>query len=526
METTRRNFLKLSLAGTAAVAGASFLAGCSPTSTAPSSGDSAQTDDAKIEASQEESCDIVVVGSGTSGTCAAIRAAELGANVIWLEKTDAKGGTSIYTEAMAGVNSQLQKSADISFDENSVFYDLMDYQDWGGLGKVVMAFVQNSGETLDWIAEKGAEVCASPVPGYPATKYLHMASVNGEYSRIGQGILEPLWKVGEGMSNLDFRPKTPAIGLAIDNGAVTGVYAQSSDGTITKISAQSVILASGGFASNQEMYERYTQSPYELIKFWGLEGRDGDGINMGMKAGANTHALRCLSYSYGAVDGTSSFDDEVNVWFSWYALLTVNADGDRFMDESIVLGEDTSKRNIALTAQTAAYVIADEAYVKQCADLGAFNWGTGTTKGELRESIKACSGIVKADTIEALAEAMGVDTQTLQASVDEYNAIAAGEKEDNRFKTPGDALIPVKEGPFYAAKLVASGYGTIGGLTTNEKFQVTTESGEVIPGLYATGTDNGSMYYISYPMAVMGGTLQGFGATSGRMAAEDACANL
>lgn len=167
METTRRNFLKLSLAGTAAVAGASFLAGCSPTCTAPSSGDSAQTDDAKIEASQEESCDIVVVGSGTSGTCAAIRAAELGANVIWLEKTDAKGGTSIYTEAMAGVNSQLQKSADISFDENSVFYDLMDYQDWGGLGKVVMAFVQNSGETLDWIAERAPRYTPRPCRDIP-----------------------------------------------------------------------------------------------------------------------------------------------------------------------------------------------------------------------------------------------------------------------------------------------------------------------------------------------------------------------
>lgn len=524
METTRRNFFKISLAGAAALSTAGVLAACSPQPDAASESEGQQA--ATPEATNEESCDIVVVGSGTSGTCAAIRAAELGASVIWLEKTSAKGGTSIYTEAMAGINSDLQKAADISFDENSVYFDLMDYQDWGGLGKVVMAFVQNSGKTLDWIAEKGADVYAAPVPGYPATKYLHMASVNGEYARIGEGILEPLWKAGEGMSNLDFRASTPAIGLVTDNGSVTGVYAQSEDGTITKISAKSVILASGGFASNQEMYEKYTQSPYELIKFWGLEGRDGDGINMGIEAGANTHALRCLSYSYGAVDGTTSFDDEVNVWFAWYPLLTVNADGDRFMDETMALGEDTSKRNIALTAQTAAYVISDEAYVKQCDDLGAFNWGTGTTQGQLRESIEACSGMVKADTLEALADAIGVDAATLQASVDEYNAIAAGEKEDGRFKTPGDALIPVKEGPFYAAKLIASGYGTIGGLTTNEKFQVTTEAGEVVSGLYATGTDNGSMYYISYPMAVMGGTLQGFGATSGRLAAENACEQL
>ena len=130
---------------------------------------------------------------------------------------------------------------------------------------------------------------------------------------------------------------------------------------------------------------------------------------------------------------------------------------------------------------------------------------------------------MKAETIDNLASAIGVPAAALASSIEEYNAIANGTP-DEKFKTAGETLIPIEQGPFYAAKMVASGYGTIGGIATNDKFQALDSNDDVIDGLFAAGTDNGSMYYISYPMAVMGGTLQGFGATSGRLAAENAYA--
>lgn len=527
----RRDFLKLSALGATAIAGGSLITGCAPsTKHAANAHESMASEepvgisDDKKKSASEESCDFVVVGSGTAGTFAAITAAEAGASVIWLEKTSMKGGTSNFAEGIAGVNSKLQKDAGMSFDKDDLYYRLMDYQDWGALGDVVKMYLDNSGETIDWIAEKGVEIKPMYFPESPATMCLHGTYLNGTYAHIGEGLLQPLWNRADNMNNIKFYSSTSVVDLIIEDGKVLGAYAESSGSKITKINAKAVIFASGGYSSSKDMFQLYTQTPYSSIKFWGMTGRDGDGINLSKAAGGALHAPRCLSYSYGAVEGSVNMGDEVNVWFAWNPLLSVNEKGVRFMDETMVMGEDTAKRNIALTSQGSCFAITDESFVAQCDSMGAYTWGTGVTQGQLRDSIKNCSGIYEADTIKELAAKIGIDADILQLSIDEYNAIAAGGAVDSTFKSDGTKFIPITKAPFYAAKIVASCYGTIGGMATNGNCQVISEAGTgVVEGLYAIGSDNGSLYYNAYPMKVMGGTTQGFAATSGRVAAKHAC---
>mgnify|MGYP000143398034 CR=1 FL=1 len=96
------------------------------------------------------------------------------------------------------------------------------------------------------------------------------------------------------MDNLDFRLETPAVNIIVDNGTVKGVYAQEADG-IVRINAKSVIMATGGFASNVDMGKEWLRVPAERIKFMSFEGQDGDGINMlSLRAQLGTHPPRSI----------------------------------------------------------------------------------------------------------------------------------------------------------------------------------------------------------------------------------------
>ena len=116
--------------------------------------------------------------------------------------------------------------------------------------------------------------------------------------------------------------------------------------------------------------------------------------------------------------------------------------------------------------------------------------------------------IFKAETLEELAEAIGVDAATLVQTVADYNdAMASGADE---------------QAPFYAGRVVAVSPDTAGGVTVNTRLQVVDVFGEPIPGLYAVGNMVGGF---KGRVNVGCGQAIGWGYTSGRLAAEDILAN-
>lgn len=525
---TRRSLLGGAVIAT--LGGAAALGGCAPTpsrDTTPQDSAPSMDSTAPRDIDREESVDIVVAGSGTAGTCAAVRAAELGAKVLCLEKLNFLGGTSSITEYMSGVNNPLQIEAGLEIDPAVPFRAIMDFENWGALGEVVWEFMTKSGETIEWLQQTGVQFTAdyTALNIMPELRYCLTGSVNGSYARNGDTVLAPLRDFGAQFGDkLEFRTNCPVTDLVIEEGKISGVYATDADGAVIKINAKAVIFCSGGFSSNSELYERMLLRPYDDIHFFGFEGRDGDALRLAEPLGARLQAPSVLNYSLvSAVEGVPGFDDEVNVWFGSYPLLYVNAKGERFMDEGLTASMNPAPRNIAIMGAGICYGIADEAKVAAWDDMGAYNWGTGATPGTLRESIERCEGIIVADTLEELADKLAIDAATLRATVDTWNAIAQGAS-DPLYQTSPEvaAQDPIGEGPYYAARLRASSYGTGGGLSTNASFQVIREDRTPIEGLYAAGTDNGSAYYNDYPMPVFASFQQGFCATSGRLAAEHA----
>ncbi len=124
----------------------------------------------------------------------------------------------------------------------------------------------------------------------------------------------------------------------------------------------------------------------------------------------------------------------------------------------------------------------------------------------------------KGATLDELAKKTGMDAATMRAQIERYNGFADKRHDDEFAKNP-KYLRPVKTGPFYAIKSVASSLGTLGGIKANDKFQVVRQDETPIPGLYAAGNDVGGMYGDSYDLLMAGSTI-GFAVNSGRIAAE------
>ena len=127
---------------------------------------------------------------------------------------------------------------------------------------------------------------------------------------------------------------------------------------------------------------------------------------------------------------------------------------------------------------------------------------------------------VKANTLDELAKKTGMDPAVLKASVEQYNK-AAEQRHDALFAKDPQYIFPVKQGPYYAIKSVASSLGTLGGIKVNDRLQVVTDKDKAIPNLYAAGSDVGGMYGDSYDLLMAGSTI-GFAVNSGRIAAESA----
>ena len=524
METNigRREFLTASLLAGAALAGGSALAGCSPSGSGEAKRDPG-SEASKVDISAEETCDIVVCGTGTAGTFAAARAADLGAKVICLEKKGARGGTSQFTEGLACVNSSATKRAGAEFDKQEAYMKIMQYEDWGSLSDPLRAYVDRSGEAVDWAESKGVEIIpTNPINMSDEITYVNGTTVNGEYALNGKGLNDPLWTYAESTGNVDLRLETAMTGLVVEGGAVTGVYATDASGNVAKINAKAVILATGGFCSNQEMFEQFMGIPYDRILFYGLDGRDGDGIRFSREVGATLHAPASLMYTFGGAANTAEMNNVLNGAIAWEVHLTVNQDGQRFYDEGLAYTDPTT-RNIALLNQQAAYAIVDSAYIGEMAAIGDIDYGSGVTTGDLMENLEQNPDCHVADSLSELASAIEVDPEKLEDAVSTYNSyVAAGE--DLEFGVNPAFMTAVEKAPFYAVRLKASSYTTLGGLASDGEMRVLDNDMKPIGGLYACGTDNGSLYYRDYPMSVFGGLGQGWCATSGYLAANSACA--
>src|SRR5581483_5669415 len=252
-----------------------------------------------------ESYDVVVVGAGNAGLCAALSAREAGARVAVLEKAPRaeRGGNTAFTGGLLrfpfqGIEEIKPLIPDYTADELSNVdvgrYTQHDYASdlervTEGLSDpaLVETLVGNAYPTMRWMRDRGVRwLLALGRQSYKVGEtYRFFGNLILEAHGGGQGLSDRLFEIAEG-SGIEIRYDTKATGLDTNaNGAVTGVRIRDQDG-VHNLSARSVVLASGGFEANREMRTRYLGPDWELAKVRGTRFNTGDSIRMALEIGA------------------------------------------------------------------------------------------------------------------------------------------------------------------------------------------------------------------------------------------------
>lgn len=480
---------------------------------------------ADTEIAEVVDCDVVICGTGTAGTCAALRASELGLKTVVLESAGVPGGSSRYAEGVFGIGDRMTE-ADETFEATplDIITNATNYAHFGSNGPVLRTFIMNAGDTINWLLDHDVPFTRLlSLGGSPATWHAF-----DEGMLIGENLIDPL--LAKAVDNgADVRFNTAAKELIVADNKAAGIYAVDESGNTIQINAPAVLLCTGGFSNNKEMFEKYVNIDFDRVMSNGTPGHDGDGINMGISAGASLHLPSAVMFCGGRVRDTESWYAPVNLALYRQYNVRVNENGSRYWNEARV-GDFTAHGN-SLLGQRKNISIIDQAYLDILMNEGLFygtatmGYPTGAPVPILQEELEKNPNVVIVDTIEEIAEAFDIDTEGLVAEIDRYNGFCEN-GEDLDYGKPAEFLQPVSTPPYYAAELVPTYFTTVGGLKVNPHMEVVDDAGKPIVGLYACGSDAGGVYGHCYDVSAATGSQQGWAATSGRLAIEHVAETL
>jgi 3-oxosteroid 1-dehydrogenase len=498
-----------------------------------------------------ERYDVVVLGTGAAGLCAALAAATSGARVGLFEKADQVGGTTALSSAVAWLPAN-RHAADAGVDDSRE--DALAYL--GALShglilpELAETFVDTVPELLDWL-DGSTPLHLRLVPGFPDYHPEHpggkpkggrslepelfsFRQIPGWGERMvgtprpmrvsetptggGTGILPPevaaeraaeqIEGVGRAMVGAllkgcldhDVVPRTGhrAVGLRTDAGRVTGVRFETADGPV-EAAADAVVLATGGFEFDADLARDFLRGPMEFPA--GVPTNTGDGLRMAMRLGARLGNMR-------------------EAW--WVPVVTLpRPEGAAHRPVQLVLRERTLPRSLIVnrtgrrfTNEAANYnalggafhefdptsfsyrnlpcwLVFDQGFVDR---YGGFGNGPGGPMPDW---------VTRADDLPALADRIGVPGDALAATIARFDElVAAGHDDDflrgdsaydgwcgdqSRYPNREATLGPLDTAPYYAVELHSSTLGTKGGPRTDVDGAVLDVDGAVIPGLFAAG---------------------------------------
>lgn len=321
-----------------------------------------------------------------------------------------------------------------------------------------------SGAMMDWLSE------GLGLPMQATAEHSNAHSLTStENGLFGEQLVRALKKKLE-ENNVDVRTANRATEILMEDGKVAGVKVETANGEYT-ISSPYVAICTGGYGGGEEALEKFAPSRLGYV-CTAAKSSTGDGLLMAEAVGAQIVNAESITYRTIAA-GVDNVGGAIGLHNAPSAgAIIVNKEGKRFAseigdDEALVLG---------IQAQTGGvgYVIMDQAAMDARYDVsGLYIPGT-------YENL-----FTKADTLEELAEKMGIDAQQLVATVEEYNASV--EKGVDEAFGREKALSKLETAPFYAASGKPSNHICAGGILTDGKAQVLDADNNPIEGLYAAG---------------------------------------
>ena len=490
--------------------------------------------------------DILIVGAGNGGMCAAAYAAQNGLNFRIIEQNVAVQDTRHWYGA---IDTSAAKAAGAEpCDRAKLLSEISRYASGKCDQRVVKTWIDESAAMHDFVAgilegeygwtcefTSGSEATWPAENAehntdylYPVQEHNYMASETAAGMQRNQAFQDYIEKLGY---SIDFNTALAKLEKD-DTGRITGIIAQSNDdGHFIRINAaKGVLLACGGYPGNPYMMEQLDPLGTSVTTACSYSPADrGYGIRAAVWAGANLdkEAAPMLfdrgvvppGQDAGYVDSESAFGGKAfpgpirQYNPGTQPFLKVNRHGLRFANEScpyndiVYAAAHQPGRVYAQIHDDNWYEDVQRFHTIGCSALTRYI--PGMMESQL-EQYEAEGLIMKADTIEELADKMGfagADKDTFIATVERYNELYDAQKDED-FGKPASRLSAIRTAPFYGCWLGASLLCSLQGISITPNCQAKDDRNEPIPGLYVTGDMSGSFFQNNYP-CVMGGTACG-----------------
>ncbi len=495
--------------------------------------------------SETLSCDVLVVGYGTSGLFAACSAAENGAKVLVVEKNEASPGIR---GTVGAIGSKYQLADDCDIKATDICREMTMYSASNVNTKLLRLWADESAETVEWYGDLCEQAGREFV--YDADHdlddladqmcYRHWATghacvVDGRTAEDGTVLLDYADSLG-----VEVRYSTAMVELVQgDDGRVTGAIVQDDEGSYLRVeAAKGVLVCTGGYALNDDMMTAL-QPETKLIFSYnsGIAGATGDGIRACLWAGAafdEVHTSMLFDRCPLPPDGIAG-EDMVNgmFWMGSQPWLKVNLNGERFANESapydfILHASIDQPGHTYATIWDANF----QDYITQfktqgCSRMFPFSNGAPVSAIDLETAIAMNEGMMEAgfiqqaDTVEELAEKLGIPADNLVATVERNNENYANGEDPDFGKEPF-RLSAVDTAPFYGVRQTGYMLCTMDGIKIDENMNALDTDGNPIAGLYVCGNDSGSFFAYTYPDQMAGlaaGRSATFARRAGRIAA-------
>lgn len=485
--------------------------------------------------------DVVIVGYGGAGACAAITCHDKGVTPLILEKAPMGGGNTCCAGGGSSIPSDVKGGMDYyrALTAGTVDEDL------------IRTWVEAICDLPRWFNDLGAEIEMRPhhamYPFFPGSEcidnFMHVA-------RSPEQIKMGYWKTyGKDLfafldsqvkkREIEIKFETPGKRLVHhpETNEILGVVAESAGKEIFVKAKKGVILTCGGFENNKEMLINWLPNAWELpIYPLGTPYNTGDGIVMAAAVGAKLwHMVAMELGNFAPKIPSEKFGVAVRLLRKMpkdSALIYINKYGERFMNEvgpepHCMLSHckeifqvqhfDASRCEFP---NIPFYMVFDESFrLKGTMVEERSNWWhvQGMYQWSEDNSAEIEAGwFEKADTIEELAKKLNVPDDGLAQTINDYNQSCA--QNEDEFGRGADWMTPIQTPPFYGCELIVPLINTQGGPKHNAKSQVLDWNDKPIPRLYAAG-ELGSAFFPYYQASGNLPEALAFGKIAGEQAA-------
>ena len=296
---------------------------------------------------------------------------------------------------------------------------------------------------------------------------------------------------------------TQMVELIADGDNVLGALIECNGQRQRVRAAKGVILASGGFEKNQALREQYLPAPTNTTWSAGNPGNEGDALLAGLELGAKTRLMNDAWWTTTLCVPDEPAPRLAIMEKSFPGSCVVNRDGKRFANESqnyMAFQKDLFKTHTEEHPNAPAWHVFDATF-RENFMVGPLMTKAMKPDSQIPKKWFDEGFVAKAETIRELADMLGIDADGLEETIGKMNHYAeTGKDEDfgrgdsayDRYYAdpaikPNPCLAPIAKAPFYAMRIEAGDFGTLGGLDTDTSARVKKADGGVFEGLFAVG---------------------------------------